>query len=408
MIGEPSYVPQFSGSKCRLVEKRDAYQYIPFLSSLKALLLDSTIIEEIQKCPERYHKDGKMEDFCDGNRFKQHTLFKNNPHAIQILAHFDEVEMCNPLGSHIKKHKMGIVTYTIGNVHPKYRSKLKCMQLAVITSVPVIERYGIHEILKPFVDDLNILATNGIKVSTGGSTKIYKGALLAFLADNLASNDLGGFKKSFSFSFRFCRTCLVTQDTMHTGYVSEAYDMRNEIEHLTYLQMLEGAASSHYSKTYGINEKSSLLNIKHFSLFDGGLPHDIMHDIFEGIAPLEIKKLLLYHISANSFTLSEFNERLINFDYGYTESDKPVPILSSTLKSNKTLRSSASEMIVLVHILPFLIADKILENDDHWACFLLLRKITDIVLSPVVTENDCSSLKLAIKEHHSTFMDYEI
>lgn len=168
--------------------------------------------------------------------------------------------------------------------------------------------------------------------------------------------------------------------------------------------MLKGAASSIYSKTYGINEKSSLLNIEYFSLFDGGLPHDPMHDIFEGLAPLEIKKLLSYYISANTFTLSEFNERLINFDYGYTETDKPVPILSTTLKSDKALRSSASEMIVLVHILPFLIGDKILENEDHWACFLQLRKIIDIVLSPIVTENDCSSLKLAIKDHHTKFV----
>ena len=72
------------------------------------------------------------------------------------------------------------------------------------------------------------------------------------------------------------------------------------------------------------------MNIKYFSLFNCGLPHDAMHDIFEGIAPLEIKKLISYHNSANSFTLSEFNERLI---------------------------------------LPFLIALKIIENEDHWAFF---------------------------------------
>jgi len=167
------------------------------------------------------------------------------------------------------------------------------MQLAIIARVPVIEKYGIHEILQPFVNDLNILAMTGIEVSVGGSIRVYKGALLAFLADNLASNDLGGFKKSFSFSFWCCCTCLATQDTMHNEHVSKAYDMQNETEHLQYLNMLDGPTSSHYSKTYGINEKSSLLNIKYFSLFNGGLPHDAMHDIFEGTAPLEIKNLFL-------------------------------------------------------------------------------------------------------------------
>ena len=39
--------------------------------------------------------------------------------------------------------------------------------------------------------------------------QLFKGGLLAFLADNLASNALGGFNFSFSMSFRYCRTCLV-------------------------------------------------------------------------------------------------------------------------------------------------------------------------------------------------------
>ena len=99
----------------------------------------------------------------------------------------------------------------------------------------------------------NILGTTGIELSVGGSMRVYKSALLAFLADNLASNDLGGFKKSFSFFFRCCHTCLAPQDTMHNKYVSEAYDKQNETEHLQYLNMLDGPTSSHYFKTYRIN-----------------------------------------------------------------------------------------------------------------------------------------------------------
>ena len=60
--------------------------------------------------------------------------------------------------------------------------------------------------------------------------------------------------------------------------------------------MLKGPARDHYSKTYGVNKHSSLMDIRHFDLFGGGLPHDAMHDIFEGIAKLEIKLILLYSI----------------------------------------------------------------------------------------------------------------
>ena len=50
---------------------------------------------------------------------------------------------------------------------------------------------------------------DGIVVSVGGEEKTFRGALLVFLVDNLASHALGGFKESF-FSLRICRTCMIT------------------------------------------------------------------------------------------------------------------------------------------------------------------------------------------------------
>lgn len=83
--------------------------------------------------------------------FRQHPLFSNDPKALQIIAYYDEVEMCNPLGSHVKKHKLGVVFYTLGNIHPKYRSTLRAINLAIVAVVPVIERHGINMILQPFI-----------------------------------------------------------------------------------------------------------------------------------------------------------------------------------------------------------------------------------------------------------------
>jgi len=402
-VGDPVQASQFSGSKRRLIEKQDSYQYVPLLQSLEALLSDQSIQEQVQKFPKRIRTDGKMEDYCDGARFKGHCLFSKDQCALQIIAHYDELEVCNPLGSHVKKHKVGVLSYTLGNVHPKYRSKLKLLQLAIVASIPVIERHGLHTVLRPFVHDLNILSTKGIEVDIGGVQETLKGALLAVLADNLASNDLGGFKKSFSFAFRSCRTCLVTKDTLSAHFHSEAYDKRNDRKHSQDLKEIESDVSGHYSKTYGINQRSVLMDVNYFSIFEGGLPHDLMHDLLEGLVPLEIKHLLSYYVSSGTIALQEFNDRLIKFNYGYSEKDKPNPILSTTLKPDKTIRASAAQMLLFVRILPFIIADKVLEDDNHWACFLLLRKILDVVLAPVATESHCSSLKLLIIDHHSQF-----
>ena len=67
---------------------------------------------------------------------------------------------------------------------------------------------------------------------------------------------------------------------------------------------------------------SALLDVAHFPFFDGGLPHDCMHDILEGAAPTEIKLLLKHCIAQKYFTVEEYNKSLVHFNYGYTESDR--------------------------------------------------------------------------------------
>ena len=49
-----------------------------------------------------------------------------------------------------------------------------------------------------------VLSEKGLTVLNGGNEQVFKGGLLLCLGDNLGSNALGGFKQSFSFSFRFC------------------------------------------------------------------------------------------------------------------------------------------------------------------------------------------------------------
>lgn len=46
-------------------------------------------------------------DYCDGKRYREHPLFSNDPVALQLILYYDELELCNPLGSRRKKHKIG-------------------------------------------------------------------------------------------------------------------------------------------------------------------------------------------------------------------------------------------------------------------------------------------------------------
>ena len=349
------------------------------------------------------HSDGLLEDFCDGSLFQVHPLFSCDPCALQIIAYFDELEVCNPLGSHVKKHKLGLVFFSLGNIHPKLRSSLKAINLVAVASSIVIDKYGMNKVLEPFVRDLNILATQGIKVAVNGRERVFRGALLAFLADNLASNALGGFKLSFSFSYRYCRTCLLPKNEVTSSFDSRNFVPRCAESHLKHCELLDGPNGAHHSTTYGINARSCLLDVKYFSLFGGGLPHDCMHDVLEGVGPKEIRLLLLHCVSSKFFTLEEYNERLASFNYGYSDSDRPVPILCTTFSKDTTMRSSAAQMLTLFRNLPSMVGPKIPEGDENWSCFLILRKILDIIMCPVIPSSTCATLKSLIIEHHTLY-----
>lgn len=51
--------------------------------------------------------DENLEDFCDGTLFKSHELFSQKPLALQLIIYYDDVEVCNPLGSYRGVHKLG-------------------------------------------------------------------------------------------------------------------------------------------------------------------------------------------------------------------------------------------------------------------------------------------------------------
>ena len=50
-----------------------------------------------------------ISDFCDGSHFRTHPLFSIPVPSLQVFLYYDEVELCNPLGSKRTKHKIGMI-----------------------------------------------------------------------------------------------------------------------------------------------------------------------------------------------------------------------------------------------------------------------------------------------------------
>ena len=54
------------------------------------------------------NSEGFLEDYCDGEAYQSHPLFRLETKSFQLLLYFDDVELCNPLGSKRTKHKVGM------------------------------------------------------------------------------------------------------------------------------------------------------------------------------------------------------------------------------------------------------------------------------------------------------------
>ena len=397
-VGSSHYVTRQSGAKRRKILTRDTFQYVPLLSTLKQVLQIQSVRHEIMRSPQR---NGEMlHDFSDGSVFKQHDFFKTNPHALQIIAYYDEVETCNPLGSSSGKFKLGCIFFTLGNIRPSLRSSLKCIFLVCVAKSPTIKANGIDSILKPFLDDITTLCEVGITLQFAGKEEVWRGALLAFLSDNLAAHELGGFKESFSFARRFCRSCLTNKELSQSHFRESQFTLRNPESHAEQCCQLDGPDRLSVSVEYGINRRSSLDSLPYFSVVEH-MPHDIMHDLFEGVLPYEMILLIRHCVSHSYMTLDTLNSRLSAFDFGYTEiGDRPAPIQDAS-----KIRQTASQMWLLAILFPVLVGDLIPRGDNNWDCFLKLLRICEVCASPSLSIDSAAYLEILIEEHHQEFVN---
>ena len=388
---ESIYRNRFSGAKRQKVKSRTFFYYIPLYDTLNNLLQHIDVQRELRI---EHDSQGLIQDFCDGSSFKNHPLFSNDPDALQIIAYYDELEVTNPIGSYVHTHKLGCLFFSLGNIRPQYRSSLKSIYLVAVAKSEDIARYGIDVFLRPFVHDLKRLYIDGIVVRP--LCKTYHGALLAFLADTLAAHLLGGFKGSMSFAHRICRTCMITKEAAQTCFSEDdsQCELRSPEKHEQQCQHLVGPDRSARSVEYGINRTSILEEVPGFSVVNG-LPHDVMHDLFEGVVKYELLLFLPHCLSEGYFTIVDLNSRLQGYDFG--AEDKPSTF-SLDDRNQVHIRQSAAQMISLVRNLPLLIADKIPHSDEKWSSILLLINICQVALSPVVTPDTVPYLKVLIEE----------
>lgn len=368
------------------------YQYVPILKNIQVLCENPEVLDYIMSNPVNENLN-ILSDIHDGAKFKNNPIFQNVP-CIKIILYFDEFMAFNPLRGNQTKHKLAAFYYTLGNIPYQYRSETKNMQLALMCWATDLKKFGFNAVLEPLIKDLKILEDEGIIIS-GVPCKV-KGGIVAIVGDNLAAHQIGGYVICFSGNIRCCRFCLATNEDMQTIFTDSTFTSRSKELHKVHLSLI--AIDSKYSSIYGLKYQSSFNSLRYFHT-STMLPPDAMHDLLEGIVPIELGLILDVLIQKRYVTLSQLNNTIKKSKYGlYDSANKPIEISQAYSKGIKMI---ASRVCGLLRFLPLFIGEYIPETEPVWLLLLMLREIVDIILAPKINVSYVSYLADIIKDHHS-------
>lgn len=380
----------------KLNKKISNYQYVPILKAIQAFCKNDEVLDYIMSMPQNSQVN-ILSDIYDGKIFKNSDIFQSFPN-IQIVLYFDEFVVSNPLRGNQAKHKLAAFYYTLANIPVKYHSMVKDMQLAILCRSCDLKYFGFQAILKPLVEDIKILETEGIVISDIPCK--VKGSIILVIGDNLAANQIGGYVTCFSGNAHCCRFCLASVNDMQLHFRDSLFVQRTKQMHNQHLALIN--MDPKYISTYGLRSESPLNSLKFFHT-STMLPPDAMHDLFEGIVPFEIGLIIKYLISKSYITLSQLNYKIKYSKFGLHDNENRPMELSDNF--TKGIKMISSRIWCFLRFLPLLVGNYVPESDPVWHLLLMLKDIVDIVVAPKVNSSYIEYLSDLIRDHHCLFKE---
>lgn len=346
--------------------KRETLQYVPVIETIRYLLQFQDVLNDVKGGHKS--QDNVLRDICDGYLVRDHPLFSQDKDALQIIFYLDEVNFVNPLGNKVSQHKIYAFYMQLANVHPSQRSSHESVQLVLLCKSKYVKKYGFASVLEPFITDVKKLETEGEIFETKCGPVNLKGSILCCIADNLAAHSIGGFKESFS-SGKCCRFCLIDKKDLASVFVGTPRTKENYNCHCTLVEEFPPL-----SNVYGIKGTSCLNELSYYHVVDG-LPPDITHDIFEGVAKYILSNVLSYCINQKFFSLQYLNKCIEQFKYvGSDNVNKP-----HTLSSSVDIKQTASQTWCLLRIVSLMVGHCVPLDDSKWDVLLKLLDIIEII-----------------------------
>lgn len=376
-------------------EKKHSFVYVPILDLLYKLLERSEIIQALQISNEQ---EGNYSSFRDGEHFKENKLFSEEL-GIALGLYIDDFELCNPLGTSKKKHKVCGIYWVILNLPIRLRSTLSSIYLAALCKTVHVKQYGYSKVLEPLIRDLEHLEKTGVFVKRLGSC--IKGTVLFVSADNLGAHSLAGYQESFNVE-KFCRFCLASlKDIQQHDVRSGAFILRTPELFDEAINVLKTTDASCVD---GLKRDCPLSRLAHFHPAKG-FPPDFLHDVLEGIVPVELCICLSDLIAKRYITLNYLNDRIASFPFQFSDKTNRPQTLQTNFSKKGTIAGNGHENWALLRFLPLLIGHHVPESEKTWSVILELKDIVELLASPSFTTETLCYLQAKISDHRQLLLE---
>nr|XP_020445017.1 uncharacterized protein LOC109953925 [Monopterus albus] len=388
-----------------MLDKKEekSFQYVPILKSLQQVFNKKDVVDKVvethraHQCQWITGEQHTYKSFQDGSYFKENSFLSGGELTILLTLYIDDFEVCNPLGTSRRKHKLCGIYWTLSNLPPGSHSALSSIYLAVLCKSDDLKRYGYDDVLHPLIQDLKVLEQDGLFVPLLG--KSVKGTVQVVVADNLSAHSIAGFNESFT-AGNICRFCTATRTEIQEREVrSESFDLRTKELHASHVN----SAQQNSSSSFGVKRQCAITkNLAHFSV-QTGYPPDIMHDVFEGIVPVELAHCLSLLISKKYFSLELLNKSIMSFPYKWSDKTNRPHMIPHNF--SKTIGGNAHENWALIRFLPFTIGHLVPEDEMAWQILMDLKDIVELLVSPTHTEDSIAYLECKISEHRKRYQE---
>ncbi len=261
------------------------------------------------------------------------------------------------------------------------RSTLTSVYPAILCKADDINQYGYPKVLEPLLRDLKCFEDDGIFVPSLG--KVVKGTVFSVVADNLGAHSIAGFVESFS-SSHFCRFCLGERSQTQEHEVRAGmFPLRTKSNHTEHVEAaLSDPAQAHHC---GVKRQCAISDRLSYFHATSGYPPDVLHDLLDGIIPLEMALCLSVFIKKKYLSLEELNRSICQFPYKWNDKTNCPQAIPLTFASRKSVGGNAHENWCLLWMLAFMIGDKVPEDDTAWQLLMTLKDVVELVMSPAHT-----------------------